>query len=53
VIGSGDAHSIAEWLELCFRFVNKNWWDYVIIKEHFKPEYRIVVSNPALIKSLG
>ena len=53
VIGSGDAHSIAEWLELCFRFVNKNWRDYVTIKEHFKPEYRILVSNPVLIKSLG
>jgi GDPmannose 4,6-dehydratase len=53
VIGSGKAHRIAEWVELCFRLVNKNWRDYVTIKAGFEPEYRILVSHPALIKSLG
>lgn len=53
VIGSGIAHSIEEWLNLCFSHVNKDWWDYVTIKNNFKPEYQILVSNPALIKSLG
>jgi GDPmannose 4,6-dehydratase len=53
VIGSGQANSIEEWLDLCFTRVNKNWRDYVTIKEHFKPEYQILVSNPALMKSLG
>jgi GDPmannose 4,6-dehydratase len=53
VIGSGEAHSIEEWLELCFASVNKNWRDHVCIREDFTPEYKILVSNPALIKSLG
>lgn len=53
VIGSGTAHSIEEWLELCFGAVNKNWRDCVTIKENFKAEYQILVSNPALINSLG
>lgn len=53
VIGSGAAHSIAEWLDLCFGAVDKNWRKYVTINENFKAEYRILVSNPALIESLG
>jgi len=53
VIGCGIAHSIADWLDLCFGRVNADWRKHVIIKENYKPEYRILVSNPALIKSLG
>ena len=53
VIGSGEAHSIEEWLDLCFTLVNKNWHDYVTIKQDFEPEYNILVSAPALIRSLG
>ena len=53
VIGSGKAHSIEEWLDLCFSSVRLNWREHVIIKENFKPEYQILVSNPALIRSLG
>jgi GDPmannose 4,6-dehydratase len=53
VIGSGAAHSIEEWLELCFGIAGKNWRDYVTIKKDFRPEYSVLVSNPALIKSLG
>lgn len=53
VIGSGRAHKIEEWLNLCFTVVNKNWRDYVTIKENFKPEYQILVSRPELINSLG
>lgn len=53
VIGSGVAHSIEEWLNLCFSFVNKDWRNYVTIKENFKPEYKVLISNPALINSLG
>lgn len=53
VVGSGAAHSIAEWLDLCFRAVNMDWQNYVTIKEHFASEYKILVSNPALIKSVG
>lgn len=53
VIGSGVAHSIEEWLELCFALVNKTWSDHVVIRKDFIPEYKILVSNPVLIKSLG
>lgn len=53
VIGCGRAHSIEEWLELCFTGVNRNWRDYVLVKGDFQPEYKILVSNPKVIKSLG
>jgi GDPmannose 4,6-dehydratase len=53
VLGCGEAHSIKEWLEYCFRKIDKNWEDYVILKEKFIPEFNILVSNPSLIKSLG
>ena len=53
VIGCGKAYSIEDWLNLCFTRFGKNWRDYVIIKDNFKPEYKILVSNPALICSLG
>ncbi|NWJ51547.1 MAG: GDP-mannose 4,6-dehydratase [Bacteroidetes bacterium] len=53
VIGSGITYSIEDWLEYCFKKVNKNWQDYVKIQQNFIPEYQILVSNPQLIKSLG
>ncbi|MFN0140716.1 MAG: GDP-mannose 4,6-dehydratase [Pyrinomonadaceae bacterium] len=53
VIGCGEAHSIEEWLELCFSSVNLKWTDHVRIRDNFRPEYKILVSNPALIRSLG
>ena len=53
VIGSGKAYKIEDWLDICFASVNKNWQDYVITNNDFRAEYEILVSNPALIKSLG
>lgn len=53
VIGSGEAHSIEEWLELCFSLAGRNWRDHVSEKPDFVGEYKTLVSNPALIKSLG
>jgi GDPmannose 4,6-dehydratase len=53
VIGSGKAYSIKDWLEYCFKKINKNWQDFVEIKQNFVPEYKILVSNPELIKSIG
>ena len=53
VLGSGKAYSIKDWVEYCFKKTNKNWKEYVEIKQHFVPEYQILVSNPKLIKSLG
>jgi len=53
VIGSGEAHSIREWLEYCFLKVNKNWQEYVILEDNSDDEYKVLVSNPSLINSLG
>lgn len=53
VIGSGETYSIENWLEYCFKKINKNWEDYVILNPSYVPEYSILVSNPTLIKSLN
>lgn len=53
VIGSGVAYTIENWLESCFRLIGRDWQDHVKIKEGFKAEYPLLVSNPARIQSLG
>lgn len=53
VFGSGKAHSIKEWTEYCFSKIGRNWQEYVVIKEGYKPEYEVLVSNPSILKSLG
>lgn len=53
VIGSGEGHSIADWLEVCFSIAGKNWKEYVLPKKDFIPTYNRLVSDPTLIKSLG
>jgi GDPmannose 4,6-dehydratase len=53
VIGCGETHSIREWLEYCFKKINKNWNDFVLINPNYKAEYKILVSNPTLLRSLG
>jgi GDPmannose 4,6-dehydratase len=53
VIGSGQAYSIKDWTEYCFKKIDKKWQDFVIIKKDFIPEYEILVSNPKLIESIG
>lgn len=53
VIGCGEAHSIERWLDLCFDFFGKKWREFIVVKKDFRPEYQILVSNPALLKSLG
>jgi len=53
VIGSGKTYSIEDWLEACFCVINKPWQDYVSLQEGFKPEYKKLVSDPSVIRSLG
>lgn len=53
VIGSGKAYSLKEWIEYCFSKIGKNWQDYVVKREDFKSEYKVLVSKPKLIRSLG
>jgi len=52
-IGSGQAYSVEDWLDECFRLINKDWRHYVRLKSDFKAEYKILVSNPATINLLG
>ena len=53
VIGTGIAYSIQDWLELCFKSIGRDWRDFIILNESFKPEYNLLVSNPKTITSLG
>lgn len=53
VIGCGEVHTIQEWLAYCFAQKNIDWRKFVILKKGFVSEYNILVSNPALIKSIG
>ena len=53
IIGSGKTHSIREWLEYCFKKINKNWGDFVTGNPSYRSEYKILVSNPALLETLG
>ena len=52
-IGTGEAYSIEEWLDLCFGRVGLRWRDHVRLKEGFRAEYPLLVSDPAKIRSLG
>jgi GDPmannose 4,6-dehydratase len=53
VIGSGEAHSIQEWIDWCFAEVGLNAADHVVTRDDFTPEYKVLVSNPALLRGLG
>ncbi|MDP3392405.1 GDP-mannose 4,6-dehydratase [Sediminibacterium sp.] len=53
VIGVGVDHSIQDWIEICFKTFGLNWRDHVVQNVSFKPEYKRLVSDPSLIRSLG
>lgn len=53
VIGSGQARSILDWTKSCFNLIGKNWEDFVVLDNDYQPEYKILVSNPKLLFSLG
>jgi GDPmannose 4,6-dehydratase len=53
VIGSGVVYSIKDYLEYCFKKIDKTWQDFVKIKQDFSPDYQVLISNPQLIKSIG
>ena len=52
-IGTGKAYSIQDWLEICFYRINRDWKNNVILKESFLPEYKILVSDPSTMNSIG
>ena len=53
VIGSGKAYAIKDWIKICFDIAKLDWKKYVIKKEGFTSEYKLLVSDPSIIKSLG
>jgi GDPmannose 4,6-dehydratase len=53
VIGTGEARSIEDWLNTCFALIGKDWRRYVEESADFRPEYKILVSDPSSIRSLG
>jgi GDPmannose 4,6-dehydratase len=53
VIGSGEAHTIEQWVETCFQFLGLDWRRHVSIIPSFVPEYKLLVSNPQRIFDLG
>lgn len=53
VIGSGQAHTIQQWVELCFNELGLSWQDHVEQSEGYLTEYARLVSNPVTIMSLG
>ena len=52
-IGSGEAHTIQEWLDACFGLINADWREYVSTIEGFTAEYPLLLSAPQTINSLG
>jgi GDPmannose 4,6-dehydratase len=53
VIGSGEGHTIEDWVETCFSAVGLDWYRYVSVIPGFLPEYKFLVSDPQRIRSLG
>jgi GDPmannose 4,6-dehydratase len=53
VIGSGVAHSIKDWVEYSFGKYGLDWREHVVSNPSFRPDYQILVSDPAIIKGLG
>lgn len=53
VIGSGVARSIKDWVEYSFNKYGLDWREYVVPNPSFRPDYKILVSDPAIIKGLG
>lgn len=52
-IGSGSYFSVKDWLKVCFEKIDRNWEEYVKVKEGFIPEYKRLVSDPSTIEQLG
>ena len=52
-IGSGEAHSIRDWLGACFGVVDLDWRAHVKILDGYIPEYRRLISDPATMRALG
>ena len=53
-IGTGKAYSIKDWIKNCFAQIGKPWEKFVDVSDSkFRCEYKLLVSNPSSILSLG
>lgn len=52
-IGSGEAHTIQDWLDVCFGLIQMDWRLYVNTIDGFTSEYPLLLSNPSTINALG
>jgi GDPmannose 4,6-dehydratase len=53
-IGTGIAHSISDWLDVCCaNFDNLGWREFTMSQPNFKKEYDVLVSDPSTINKLG
>ena len=53
VIGSGETHTIQEWIDSCCSIAGVDPATHVRTKPGFTAEYAALRSNPALLRSLG
>jgi GDPmannose 4,6-dehydratase len=52
-ISSGLGYSILDWVKECFNLIGKDYKNFVIEKNDFKAEYRQLISDATLIRSMG
>ena len=52
-LGTGFAHSIADWAKACFDAVDRDWREFIVPKTGFTAEYSRLVANPSRIRALG
>ena len=53
VIGSGKAFAIKSWIEYCFKMVGLNWEEHIVKDEKYTSDYKVLVSDPSLLNSIG
>ncbi|MFT3751192.1 MAG: GDP-mannose 4,6-dehydratase [Agriterribacter sp.] len=53
VLGTGKGYSIQDYIELCFKLINKDWHEFIKPRMGFIAEYNQLICNPETIFSLG
>jgi GDPmannose 4,6-dehydratase len=52
-IGSGITYSIENWLNACFQLVGLNWEQHTELIDSYKPDYKVLVSDPTTMNKIG
>jgi GDPmannose 4,6-dehydratase len=53
VIGTGRAHSLREWVNVCFAMINQSPEPYLQTNDDYTSPYKVLVSDPSTVISLG